>query len=249
MSHLEMFVGGGGTNDPMMAVCLKPNIPFVLTSTMAHEIRAFQNKLAEKYYRAPWESVLYVCWHLHAGKIKWKGFDFNFILDMIKSNQHSALVRYIDDVFDLLYLNYVSLDIPLINCSIVNRPIQGISQDFFFLNQINFIKKQGNRVFNEQDMVPIDLDSYKNKLSFPSKIYTRNRYYACYSMNISIMNQVLDTLTFNAISKDELVGIKLIFEQLKESTLSSIFEMASNNFKLMERLAYLQAKKEIRICS
>ncbi len=132
MLNLEMFVSSCGTHHQMMSVCLKPKIPFVLTPSLAHEIRIFQNKLAEKYYRSPWESAIYVCWHLYAGKIKWKGFDFNYILDVIKNNNNSALVRYIDEVFDLLFLNYVSLDIPLINCSIVNRPVQGISQDFFF---------------------------------------------------------------------------------------------------------------------
>ena len=246
MSGLELFVASSGIEHQMISVCLKPKIPFVLTSTLAHEIRIFQNKLAEKYYRSPWESPMYVCWHLHAGKIKWKGLDFNFILNMLKSNNNADLLRYIDEVFDLLFLNYVSLGVPIINCSILNRPTRGISQDFFFLNQLNFIKnpKNGNHT-PSKNIVQIDIDTYTKKLSFPRTIYARNTYYEFHIMNISLMNKVLDSYTFKAISKSDLPEIQLIFDKLKDSTMNTIFQMASSNLKLIERLAYLQVKRRI----
>ena len=123
---------------------------------------------------------------------------------------------------------------------------RGISQDFFFLNQLNFIKnpKNGNHT-PSKNIVQIDIDTYTKKLSFPRTIYARNTYYEFHIMNISLMNKVLDSYTFKAISKSDLPEIQLIFDKLKDSTMNTIFQMASSNLKLIERLAYLQVKRRI----
>lgn len=245
MSGLELFVYRGENNPQVMSVCLKPKIPFVLTPSLAHEIRTFQNKLVEKYYKSPWQSVAYIFWHLYAGNIKWKGFDFKYIYDALNSRNNSLLERYLDEVFDLLFLNYVSLDIPVINCSIVNRKVRGISQDFFFVNQINFIKSQqftNLRTDREPSIRLLDIDKYKKKLSFPKTIYARNMYYEYQHMNLSDIGDIVGSYLYEPIPLNELEKSKRIFEDLKETTLATLYHMASKNFKLIERLAHLQSK-------
>ncbi len=59
------------------------------------------------------------------------------------------------------------------------------------------------------------------------------------------MSKLLDSFTFDPISKDGLVEIKHTFEGLKESTIETLYELASTNLKLIERLAYFQKKKHV----
>lgn len=244
MSGLELFVGSD-ENNHCMSICLKPKIPYVLTPSLAQEIRAFQNKLVEKYYANPWNKVVYLFWHLHAGRIKWKGLDFMFIHDALKNGNNEAMERYIDDVFTILFLNYVGLDIPLINCSIVNRPVRGISQDFFFVNKINFIKKPRLDNFisaNEEKIVPIDIFSYNRTRSFPDRIYAFNKYYEYHFMNLQAMSVLINTLEYEPLNKNKLIETKTIFDVVMEETINTLYEMSSKSLNSIERLSKFQSK-------
>lgn len=232
----------GGREDNGFSLCLKPKIPFVLTPSLAHEIRRFQNKLAEEYYKEAWERIYCLIWHLNAGHPIWKGFDFSFIYSTLKNSKDSDLECYIDEVFNLLFLNYIGLGLPLINCSIINCPIRGISQDFFFINHINFIKvsKEENLVENQEYRIqPLDYSAF-NKLSLPKEIYNRNEYYGFYQMDLLLMRQFIEAINYNPENQEKVEQIKMMFNELKEETIKTLHQMASKNIKLLERMAKKQ---------
>lgn len=116
-----------------VSICLKPCLPEVITPTLANEIRHFQDSLAEHYFSSPWDGYFYVIWYSHRGHgLCSRGLDFGYILDTIVNHKEQALEVYIRNLFDLMFLNYIGLGLPVINCSIVDRAVTGISQEFFF---------------------------------------------------------------------------------------------------------------------
>lgn len=117
-----------------------------------------------------------------------------------------------------------------------------------FVNQINFIKKHGNINLSpneENNILPVYIDNYSNQPSFPRNIYSRNKYYEFHQMNLSMKNKLVGSFSFNSILQAEIQESKLIFEDLKKTTIDTLHHMALENLQLIERLAYLQSKTKV----
>lgn len=227
-----------------MSICLKPRIPFVITPTLAHEVRILQNTIAEDYYKKPWDDIFYVVWHLYSGRITWRGFDFNFIHETLIHNHDRVFENYVQEVFDLLYINYVGFGLPLINCSILDRTVKGISQEFFMLNRINFIKNAMPMPLSEatnNSVLPMSIEEDFSHLAFPLDVYRRNRYYSVSHRNLFLMQSIIEGIKYKALTEEELINTKVTFEDLKTETFNAFYEMRANNPKMLERLAKIQS--------
>jgi hypothetical protein len=227
-----------------MAVCLKPRLPYIITPSLVCEIRKLQNKIAEEYYAKPWEGIYYLLWYLHSDTAPWKGLDFNFIYEALHNHHEDKIEHYIESIFELFFINYLGLGLPLINCSIINRKLSGISQDFFYLNRINFIRryKELNCLsFNKHPFSKLDFNTEIKRTSFPHKIYTRNNFYAFNYIDLISMRKILSSHQYNPISAAQQNVLKLIFDQISQKTLARIYRLASENMSLIERFAAIQS--------
>lgn len=229
-----------------MAVCLKPRIPFVITHSMVAEVRRLQNKIAEEYYQAPWHGVYHLFWYLHAAKIPWKGLDFNYIHQCLINNKEADLETYIDNLFSLLFINYIGFDLPLVSCSIINRQLSGISMDFFYLNRINFIKLYGitgGRKRIDEPCKKLNFHQEVKRVAFPNEIYQRNDFYKLNSLDVTTMRNILSRNQFVPLSAEEKAHVRTTFDQIRDDTLARIYLLASKNIKLISRFALVQASE------
>lgn len=240
MRGIELLVTNKIENG--LAVCLKPLVAPILTHSLVKEIRLLQNNLVEQYYCQPWNDIFYVVWYLVSGKIPWKGLDFNYIQDKLYQGNDQGLSDYIHDVFNLLFLNYIALGLPLINCSLVTRPLMGMSKEFFLLNQINFFKNtsSGKKDITHNRVKPEDLFHCKKSGCFPEAIYTRNLFYNFSSFNFSSMRKIISQSSYKAIDEDELIRIQSVFETIKKNTLMEIHLLYSKNPTIFDRFSRLQ---------
>ncbi|KTD66292.1 hypothetical protein [Legionella spiritensis] len=244
MKHVELLVIEE-TQLHGVRVCLKPCSPEVLTHSLIKDIRDLQNSLVDRYLTSPWEGCFYVIWYSHRNHgTRGRGLDFNFIFDSIIHRKENEFENYICMVFDLLFLNYIGLGIPLLNCSIVDRKITGISQEFFLLNQINFLRKdaldKSDDAFHE-----VHLPEISNNFVFPEDIYKRNSFYTFYNYDLNLMQHLISETGVRIIGGNELEEIKQIFETIKNETITQIYNMASKNTKVLERLAHIQSTASV----
>lgn len=224
-----------------MSVCLKPKVPVVITPGLVNEIRQLQNSLAEKYLSNALSEYFYVVWFLEDRRgMSFHGLDFNFIVQCIKNNQNTKLENYIDGIFNLIFLNRVGLGFPIINCSIVNRALFGLSKELFLLNKICFIRNtcspgiQKVKLFNEQ--TPSLLQK---------EIYETNHYFYFDALRIDKMRSIMEEIDYDIPTAEEIEQIKKQFEALKYETLQGIYEIATRNIKILERMA----KNDLKLCS
>ncbi|WED43763.1 hypothetical protein [Legionella cardiaca] len=228
-------------NSMGVCVCLKPYLSEVITPTLTKEIRNFQNTLLEKYFSsASWEGYFYVIWYSHRGYgHQGRGLDFNFILNSIVNNKEAAFEAYINDLFEVLFLNNIGLGLPLVNCSIIDRAISGISQEFFFLNHINFIKSTSQNNLEEK-IHSVELKEITNNLIFPQFIYSNNQFYRFSSFNLKEMRKLIGNTNTSFLDEKSIEKIRIIFDEIKNETIQKIYNIASTNLKLLHRLAKIQ---------
>lgn len=247
MQHVELLAIEDNESSGM-AVCLKPSIPFVITHSLVNEIRKLQNKIVEGYFQSPWEGVYCLFWYLHSGKIPWKGLDFNYIHQCLINNRESEFEKYLENLFSVLFINYVGLDIPLVSCSIISRKLNGASLDFFYLNRINLIKHHQYNGFDCTDFSNISFKEFDcrheiKRGAFPEELYLRNNYYTVNSFDLTGLREILDTHDFTPLDLDEKNRIKRIFEQTRDNTIEKIYHLATKNIRFLERLARSQASE------
>ncbi|WP_094090453.1 hypothetical protein [Legionella clemsonensis] len=227
-------------NSKGVSVCLKPRLAEVITPTLTNEIRNLQNSIVDKYLSSPWEGYFYVIWYSHRGHGHCgRGLDFNFILSTILSGKEVAFETYIKNLFDLLFLNYIGLGLPVVNCSIIDRDIRGISQEFFFLNQINFIKN-ATQTSVEDKILSVNLQDISNRQVFPKFLYENNRFYRFSNINLKAMRRLIANTEMPSLDEALIERIKLIFDEIKNETISEIYNLASTNLKLLQRIAQMQ---------
>lgn len=235
MTNLELIITGE-ENDNGLFVCLKPKVPALITPTLVDNLRKLQDSLAEKYLSNSFDNYFYVVWYLdNYSNNSCKGLDYSFILNCLKNNLDSELEHYITRVFNLIFLNYIGLGLPIINCSIVNRRLTGISNDFFLLNNICFIYD-----VNVNDVYKIDIHKKFFKLVFEQNVYERNHYYGFRSMQIAKIRSVMEDIAYNIPSLEEINHLRIKFDMMQEKTISGIYDLASKNIKILERLARIK---------
>lgn len=239
MKHLELLVIEE-RNLNGMRICLKPNTPEVLTPTLIYSIRNLQDMLIRRYLSTPWEGYFYVIWYFHKNcGVKSRGLDFNFIFDSVSSHHDKEFENYINNLFDLLFLNYIGLGIPLINCSIVDRTLSGVSQEFFILNQINFLKNT-RLLASNHSILEIHLQDIAKNVVFPLHIYKKNLFYTFYSYDFHSMQRLLSRATINFTQTHNIKAVQSIFDAIKNETISQIYEIASKKINVLYRLAKIQ---------
>jgi hypothetical protein len=226
-----------------VAVCLKPNYPKVISPSLVDRIRDFQDSLANQYFSTPWDEYLYVMWYCHRNQGTSKlGFDFNFIIYTLRERKEHKLETYIKNLVDILFLNYISLGLPIVNCSIIDKKISGVFQEFFYLNKINFIKYADNKN-DSNSIIKVDVFELSNHLSLSKSIYDSNIYYQCPSFDLSAMKSMLETTQVGSIDETTLKEIRHQFDEMYQTTLASIYNLASKNPSLLKRLAQMQLKE------
>lgn len=214
-----------------MAVCLKPKVPHCITPSLALEIRRLQDIIAENYYKKPWEEVYYVLWYLHTNNFPWTGLDFNYIYDELHQHHEKKVEEYLQTIFELLFANYVGFNLPLVNCSLVHCKLSGISQDFFYLNQVNFIKRYKEIHCIKCNHAPfhqLDFPEEIKEASFPGNIYKRSNFYIFDTINLNSMKKVLCAHQYAPIPLTQQKQLKLIFNHIMQKTLEKIYKLISN---------------------
>ncbi|HRD68782.1 MAG TPA: hypothetical protein PK657_01425 [Legionella sp.] len=222
-----------------MSVCLKPRIPVVITPGLVREMRQLQNSLAEKFLSNSIDGCFYVVWFLEDRRgLGCHGLDFTYILNCIKAHKDYELERYIHSVFDLMFLNYIGLGFPVINCSIVSRTLSGLSKEFFFLNKICFLHNP-----KVQDIEDFSILHAYDNLIFHSDIYEKNHYFYFQSLKLEKMRSKIEEVNYEIPSQEDINRTKDKFETIKEETLKGLFELASKDLKILERMARFDLKK------
>lgn len=223
-----------------MSVCLKPKIPVVITPGLVNEIRQLQNSLADKYLSNIIDDYFYIVWFLEDRRgLSCRGLDFNFIVRCIKENQEAKLENYINGIFDLLFLNRVGLGFPIINCSIVNRAVSGLSKEFFFLNKICFIRNNATPEIQKVNLI--------NELSpflLEKQLYESNHYFYYHALQLDRMRSLIEDIDYEVPTIEEVNQIKHHFESMKTATIEGIYNIAERNIKVLERMA----KSDLKLC-
>ncbi len=224
-----------------MSVCLKPKIPVVITPGLVNEIRHLQNSLAEKYLSNVLNEYFYVVWFLEDRRgLSFHGLDFNFIVQCIKNNEHTKLENYIEGVFNLIFLNRVGLGFPIINCSIVNRTLSGLSKELFLLNKICFIHNACSSGIQK-----VTLSNEFIPFLWQKEIYETNHYFYFNSLHLDKMRLIIEDIDYDIPTTEEIDQIKKQFESIKRKTILEIYEIATRNIKILERMA----RNDLKLCS
>ena len=242
MNHTQLLVTKQNTDNGLI-VYLKPKTSYVMAPLLIQEIRSFQNQLVNDYYSNPWDHILYIIWSYHPGKITLKGLDFSFIYSCLEKGDRDSVINYLNDTFELLFLNYIGLDLPIINCSIIERPFSGCGREFFFMNQINFIKNnhfQHSSDDKDSNLERIDIKSAIKKNYFPDSIYEDNVYYTFLRKNLEKMKTIISDFEFKKRSPEELNNKKKIFDMKRDEALNKIVSAYDKNNNIIKRFSDLQ---------
>lgn len=237
MKNLELLVVEDNQKNGMR-VCLKPSAPEVLTPTLINQICDLQKMLIDRYLSSPWDGYYYVIWYYHKNHGKsGRGLDFNFIWNTLRQHKDNDFESYINNIFDLLFLNNVGLGLPIINCSITDRAITGISQEFFILNQINFMKTDST-----SSITQVYLNDIAKNIVFPEYIYENNLFYLFNTYDFNSMCKLISQFKTDIPDKDKLERIRSTFNKMKDDTINEIYNIAFNKTKLLARLASIQTR-------
>lgn len=221
-----------------MSVCLKPRIPVVITPGLVVEMRNLQNSLAEKYLTNTIEGAFYVIWFLEDRRgMGCRGLDFAFLSNCIKNHKDDELERYINGVFDLIFLNYIGLGFPIINCSIISRALTGLSKEFFFLNKICFMHKSG-----AEGVQKFALSDNRTPLLFNKELYDKNHYFYFNSLRLDVMRAKIEEISYDIPTVDQISTLQDQFETIKKDTIKTIYEIASRDLKILDRMARYDQK-------
>jgi hypothetical protein len=221
-----------------LLVCLKIKTPVLMTPETVLEIREFQNSLVEKYLSGNLEDNFYVVWFLERNKgSNCYGLDFSFIFNCLRLHKDKELEHYIDSVFDMIFLNHIGLGLPLINCSITNRPLRGLAREFFLLNKISFIQTK-----SAQNLEKIVTTEEHTRLLFQSEIYEKNVCYQFDEMRHDEMRVIIEGIPCEPPASDAINTLKENFETKKRDTLSRIYNFASKNTEKLERKSFYTLK-------
>ena len=159
------------------------------------------------------------------------------------SNNVDAIEKYINQVFDCMFLNYIGLGIPLVNCSVVDRPITILTREFFYMNQINFIKNFDMAInspsteIKEYDILSID------KLHFPKWIYLKNKYYSYHHANIHSMREKLAAYEQQIYNNNYINKIRTEFDKMCYKTIWKILNLSKTNLNILKRYSDNQKRE------
>lgn len=224
-------------NSNGMGICLRPKLQPVITVSLTKEIRNLQDSIAEKYYQSPWDDYFYLVWYLdNSLKTPWVGFDFKFIDQAFKTHQESEAEIYIERIFDIIFLNYIGMGLPLINCSIINKDVTSLSREFFFLNTISFINCKDKTPF-----IPLSICNEFRRLTFNEAIYQNNHYFYFNALRFGTMRRIIQSVEKKHLSDEEIKRIKQEFDAVKQQTIARIYDIARHRRALFSWLANRQA--------
>ncbi|MDX1837197.1 hypothetical protein [Legionella taurinensis] len=234
-------------NSNGMGICLRPKVHPVITVSLTKEIRQLQDSIAEKYYQSPWEGYFYLVWYLdNSMKTPWVGFDFKFIADAFKNHHESEAETYIDRIFDIIFLNYIGMGLPLINCSILNKDVTSLSREFFLLNAISFVHCKQK---TQTPFIPVSIGQEFKHLTFKETIYQNNHCFYFDSLRFGTMRRIIQSIDRKPLTDDDIKTIKQEFEEVKKKTVTRIYDIARHRRALFSWLANRQAAAGTSILS
>lgn len=217
-----------------MAICLKPETSVVISVSLINELRHLQNGLVEDFLKKKWDDYFTIVWYLDKNvSSKSHGLDYVYIHESLKNKREYLMEDYINKIFDVLFLNYINLGLPIINCSIVNHLANSIFREFFLLNEFCFIRNR-----NVNGIVDINaVDEFKY-LSFSPDIYLKNhyRYFNTFKPE-EIRTIIMETQPVSP--QLNLNSIKEKFDSVRDETIQKIYSTASKNYQIIKRLAGL----------
>nr|HAT8715221.1 hypothetical protein [Legionella jordanis] len=206
-----------------MGICLRPKARLVLTATLIDEIRRIQNRVVEEYFKNPWEGNFYLIWYLDNGVNSFSkdGFDYHFIRRAFKAHREKDVENYIEKIFDILFLNYVGLALPLINCSIVNKTTAGIFREFFLLNKICFLF---NKTMSQGEIRSFTVNTEFKNLIFNERIYQSNSFFYFDALRLGRMRKAIQSVKPESLSRQQIECIENEFNQTKKEFLIKVYQ-------------------------
>jgi hypothetical protein len=222
-----------------MTVYLKPNTPAMMTPKLVDEIRALQDSLAKKYVNQSFDKY-YVVWFLQKNiNFSCCGLDFHFVHDCFKYHKEKNLEHYLDRIFNLIFLNYIGLGLPIISCSILTKYLSGLSKEFFLMNKICFIYQRKYKCFNN-----IEIFNEITNLTFKKEIYNKNNYYFYNPIHIGEMKNIIENTVCEVPDQQTITTAQVEFDALKELTLLRLNNIASRDIKIFDRFARNGIKRQ-----
>lgn len=225
------------------AVCLKPNGVDALTPDLVVEMRRVQDLLAERYMTSPWEGLYYLVWYLDKAKpIGHMGIDYNYVNSCMRAGKERCLETYLEKLFDLLYLNYIGLGLPVVNCSLVDRTISGITREFFYLNRLNFVRVSRFSLVQPNSIMRVDNEDVVTNSKFPKFMYDRNQYYQYQHFALKSFHDAISDANIEPFGEIDMQEIRKIFDVICHETLEELVTSYATKPKLLERLARRQTQ-------
>lgn len=225
------------------AVCLKPHRVDALTPNLVIEMRRVQDLLAERYMTNPWEGLYYLVWYLDKAKPVGKmGIDYNYVNDCMRDAKERSLQDYLEKLFDLLYLNYIGLGLPVVNCSLVDRTVGGITREFFYLNRLNFVRVSKCSLIQPNSIMRVDNQEIVNNSKFPKFVYDRNQYYQYQHFALKSFHDAISDANIEPFAEADIYEIRKVFDDICQETLQELINSYAVKPKLLERLARQQTQ-------
>ncbi|BCA94169.1 hypothetical protein TUM19329_05300 [Legionella antarctica] len=221
-----------------MSVHLKPNTTAMMTPKLVDEIRALQDSLAKKYMNQSFDNY-YVIWYLNKNiNFSCCGLDFRFVHDCFKYNKEHDLEHYIDRIFNIIFLNYIGLGLPIINCSILTKYLSGLSKEFFLMSKICFIYQRKYKGLSK-----IEICNEIANLTFKKEHYCKNDYYFYNPIHIGQMKEIIENTVYEIPTKLTIEAAKIEFDAFKELMLLRLYKIASRDIKILDRFARNDIKR------
>lgn len=225
------------------AVCLKPNGVDALTPDLVTEMRRVQDLLAERYMTNPWEGLYYLVWYLDKTKpIGRMGIDYNYVNTCMRTRKERCLEAYLEKLFDLLYLNYIGLGLPVVNCSLVDRSIGGITREFFYLNRLNFVRVSRFSLVKPNSIMRVNNEEVVINSKFPKFMYDRNQYYQYQHFALKPFHDAISEAEIEPFDAQNMQEIRKIFDVICHETIEELITSYEAKPKLLERLARRQTQ-------
>lgn len=229
-------------------VVIKPLKPYVISPSLVKEVSSFQYQIIDEYMKKPWSGTCHIIWCCHKSNITIKGLDFHFIYNCMAKNNIDAIEKYINQVFDCMYLNHIGLGIPLVNCSVVDRPTTSMIREFFYMNQINFIKNCDMAIDRPSTKInEYDILSMGNKLHFPKWIYLKNKYYNYHHVDIHAMREKLVAYENQTYSNEYITKIRIEFDKMCNKTVWKILNLSKTNLNILKKFSDNQKREYLNI--
>lgn len=115
---------------------LNPKSTPTFTLGLLSAIRKLQDTMAQSYFNNPESMPRYIVWDSAFRTMFSLGADLEYLLPLIKRADRELLEQYMDLCLDVLYINYVNLELPIITISHLRDRAYGMGFDALVSNDL-----------------------------------------------------------------------------------------------------------------